>query len=205
MQRIKQHKVNHGDIMTLDVKKLYDGKPVDVFYSDPPWGEGNLKYWQTINNRMTGAERKEVNHNAFLNRIMQIASNKTLVNGPVIIEYGIRWRNEIISLAQSHGLKHNKTVVTYYRSGNKLLPLELHFFNMHNQIPTNYYENIKDSIGYNIVKKALGPLVQQGTRVSDLCCGMGYAAQCTKDNGGVFFGNELNKARLEKTIKRLQK
>ena len=35
-------------------------------------------------------------------------------------------------------------------------------------------------------------------------CGMGYTAQATVDRNMIFRGNELNKKRLDKTIKRLE-
>ena len=48
------HKIKHGSI-TLGIAELMGQEKASLVYSDPPWGAGNVRYWQTINNKMTGA------------------------------------------------------------------------------------------------------------------------------------------------------
>lgn len=71
--RIGKHVVTHSDLMELDINTLLEGEKVDMMYSDPPWGTGNLKYWQTMNKKMNDVERNDVDLHDFLNRIMSIA------------------------------------------------------------------------------------------------------------------------------------
>jgi hypothetical protein len=37
------------DIMSDDLDDLFQGAKADVLYTDPPWGEGSLKFWRTLN------------------------------------------------------------------------------------------------------------------------------------------------------------
>ena len=64
---IGKHKVQCQDVM-YGIDDLMGSDKVDFLYSDPPWGQGNLKYWQTINNRHTGMQRNEIEYNGFLSK-----------------------------------------------------------------------------------------------------------------------------------------
>lgn len=65
---------------------------VDFVYSDPPWGEGNLKYWQTMNLKMNpGTLRRDVSLSSFLDRIFDVYLRYTKENALIFIEYGQRW------------------------------------------------------------------------------------------------------------------
>jgi len=204
IKNIGKHKVMHSDITKSNIDDLLGGKCVDYMYSDPPWGAGNLKYWQTINQRMTGAQQNEVDYLNFLNTIFDIASKK--VKKHLFVEYGKKWHDEIISFATSYGFHHAGTIETLYKSGNKLLPMDLHFFTKTELILTDDYVNsVRHTHGYNTLQKTLFPIVKETETILDCCCGMGYTAQIAVDSGMTFYGNELNLTRLEKTIKRLEK
>ena len=71
IKTIGKHRVKHGDIMD-GIDDLMDGKQADIIYTDPPWGQGNIRYWQTLNKKMTGAERKEIKYDAFINQIFKV-------------------------------------------------------------------------------------------------------------------------------------
>lgn len=197
---IGKHTVTHSDLMHLNIDDLLNGEQVDIMYSDPPWGQGNLKYWQTMNTKDTGIERNEVSLDLFLNKIFDIASKK--VNGLVFIEYGQKWSDNILSLAKEYGLNHLTTIQMQYRSGSRLLPLDLHIFG-EAEIKQEYIDSVYNTYGFDSLKKALAPFCKEGMKLLDPCCGMGYTAQIAKDNNCTFFGNELNRKRLQKTIDRL--
>ena len=203
--KIKDHVVKHGDVMKLG-NELMQGEKAHIFYSDPPWGVGNLRYWQTMNNKMTGAERTDQDLDLFLNKIFTLAANYTKPNGIIFIEYGVKWESNILELAKQYGLKHLGTALPQYRSGSRLLPLHLHLFSKTAQnLPNGYLETIKDTYGYTTLRNAVAPFVKAGEIILDPCCGMGYSAQLCVDNQMRFRGNELNAKRLEKTKARLNK
>jgi hypothetical protein len=200
---IGEHKVRHGDIMD-GIADLMGNEKADIFYSDPPWGEGNLKYWQTMNVKMNpDAIKKQVDLDLFLNKVFETAA--TFAKGVIFIEYGLRWDDLILRKANMFGLKHAYAIETFYGSGKKLLPLHLHILHRSKQmtIPDEYIQEVQLTHGYETLKTAVAPFIVKGGIVLDPCCGMGYSAQIAIDNGMRFRGNELNKARLLKTINRL--
>jgi len=205
---IGKHKVRHGDVMHLSVPNaLMQNDQCQLFYSDPPWGTGNLSYWQTMNAKMNeGAERKSVDLNAFLAQIFNLAKAYTKPDGLIFIEYGVKWEKEILDRAASYGFIHLGTAHPLYRSGSKLLPLHLHVFSKTQiNLPNGYLESIRDTYGMDTLRNAVRPFVKQGEVIFDPCCGMGYCAQIAIENNMAFRGNELNHKRLSKTIDRLKR
>lgn len=202
---IGKHKVKHGDVRK-GVGDLMGSEMADLFYSDPPWGVGNLKFWQTKNFKDTGAPRTDQDLDDFLSHIFRIAS--TYTKRVVMIEYGVRWRDEIISRGESVKLKHLAVIPLLYRSGKGFLPLDLHIFSPSGGIeslPSGYAESVENTYGFDTLRKAVGPLCTQGDTILDPCCGMGYTARVALENNMIFRGNELNAVRLQKTINLLEK
>jgi len=186
------------------IDALMEGQKAYLMYSDPPWGEGNLKYWCTMNRKMTGQEVIPAKLDDFIDQIFNIA--KDHVSDHVLIEYGVRWEKEIKQKAADVGLKFVQTVQLLYRSGKDLLPLHLHIFTKTSlSVGTAYVKSVENTSGFKTLKQAIYPIAKPGSIILDPCCGMGYTAQAAKNTGMVFRGNELNMKRLEKTIARLKK
>lgn len=201
--QIGNHRVKHGDLMN-GIDDLMEGRKAFIFYSDPPWGQGNLNYWQTINNRMTGAERTQINLGSFLEKVFELATKHT--SDWVFIEYGIKWKDLIISMGEKYGLVHLGVAEPKYRSGSKLLPLNLHIFNKNKvRLEDGYLEAISGTHGFETLRKAVLPISKAGELILDPSCGMGFTAKVGVEAGMVFRGNELNEKRLQKTIDFLQK
>ena len=189
------------------VSDLMSGELADIVYSDPPWGAGNIKYWQTLNKRQNkiGDDYKRVDTplDDFLQQIFKIAAANS--RQWFLCEYGVGWRDEIIEMGKKVGFQHLGIANLKYRSGSKLLPLDLHIFAKQRvALPDGYLESLRDTHGYKTLQIAVPPLVKQGQVILDPCCGMGYTAQIAIDNGLQFRGNELNRSRLNKTIKRFK-
>ena len=70
---INGHKVKNGDILD-GIDDLMQNDKADFIYSDPPWGQGNLKYWQTMNFKMNNVDRREIDYNNFINQLFSILS-----------------------------------------------------------------------------------------------------------------------------------
>jgi predicted methyltransferase len=200
---IGRHKVRHGDVHEqAEISKLTMGVKADIFYSDPPWGAGNIKYWDTMNKKMNGITESTGNFNVdiFLGVVLDNAMKHT--DGWVVIEYGKRWVDKVKAMAKERGLVYCGQVETLYSGTNVM---EIIFFRTDSAQPIDL-TGIYHLTGYKCVKeifKLLKPT--DGGIGMDLCCGMGYTAQACIDNGLQFVGNELNKKRLDKTIVRLNK
>ncbi len=203
------HRVQHGDV-NKGISGLMGTDRVGIMYSDPPWGQGNIGYWATMNRKMTGTITVPADLDTFLSSIFGIAA--TYVDGYLLIEYGPRWKDMIQERGVAAGFTARGIIPIKYRGGGKVYPLDLHLFTRGNlPLPPGYVEHVSDTLGYETVKRAFYPLAET-VRSSGLpnigldpCCGMGYTAQACIDSGLAFRGNELNAKRLAKTEARLQK
>ena len=201
---VGKHRVQCSDIMN-GIDNLMQGNKADFIYSDPPWGQGNLKYWQTINKRHTGEEPNEIDYKKFLPHFFDIVYK--YAKNIVVIEYGVKWRDDVKNIATLKGFKHHGQFTSLYQA-SKLLPLDIHILSKNNNvnIPKNFSEKCFELRKLPLVKYIFEALLPVDAKiVLDPMCGMGFTAQATVDKGLIFFGNELNSKRLQKTITRLRK
>ena len=127
-----------------------------------------------------------------------------------VIEYGVAWRSDVISVCREQGFTHHGVYTSRYGSGAKLLPLDVHIISKSGtfEMPNEAYftEKCYELKGQHLVSFIFNYLLPQGAEsVLDPMCGMGYTAQAVIDRGLIFYGNELNEKRLKKTIARLEK
>ncbi len=202
--KIGLHKVQHGDVMK-GLDHLMQLEKADLIYSDPPWGQGNLRYWKTINKRMTGEESADINFNDFISNFFELVTKYS--KDKVILEYGCNWSDVIENAADRFGFKYNGKVIVYYKAGSAMRPCDIHFLSKNSEL------KLTEELASQCAKKQNLSLVdyifkylkvEKDQICLDPMCGMGFTAQAAMNNEMQFRGNELNKARLAKTIKRLQ-
>jgi len=207
--KIREHRVRHGNIYDIKgIEKLIGADRADLYYSDPPWGPGNLKYWDTMNKKQNpDAEPQDssnFDYKRFVTTILKEAKKYT--KGWIVIEYGQRWSDEVIKIAKGLGLYFCGKTYTLYRSGSKWLPVDMLVFNTERQIAVDLrgWSDIRneEEIIYWFIKK-VG--LKEGSTIIDLCCGMGNTARVAMRHKCKFIGNELNWKRLSKTIKSLER
>lgn len=205
--KIGKHKVQRSDVM-LGIDELMGSSQADFLYSDPPWGQGNLKYWQTINKRHTGREKTDIDYAKFLPFYFEMAYKH--IKDLAVIEYGVGWRGDVVLTSQTAGFTHHGIFTSRYGSAAKLLPLDVHIisksgnFNMRDKhyFSKKCYE-LRGQYLVNFIFDYLLP--NKAKSVLDPMCGMGYTAQAAINKGLKFYGNELNEKRLQKTIDRLKR
>lgn len=206
--QIGKHRVRHGDVYDQKgIRDLIGGNRVHIFYSDPPWGAGNLKYWDTMNQKQNAEPPRDppggFDVDLFLDKVLYNA--RTHTRGFVVIEYGKRWIDKVIQAAQIRGLYFCGQIETLYKSSSKYLPLEILVFHT-DQVAEIDLSRAIHTAGYNTVHTIFSCLAPpRGKTGADLCCGGGFTAQACIDHGMRFLGNELNWKRLQSTIKRLEK
>jgi len=184
-----------------DIGDLMAGDRAFLLYSDPPWGQGNLNYWQTMNVKMNKAQRRDIPLGAFLDRIFEIIHE--YVEGYAVIEYGVRWQEHIMERAKRFFLRHHGLVLAQYRGGKQFYPLHIHVLGKGRGegLPPGYFERIQGTHGMTTVMAAVRPLSVEGAILLDPACGLGNSAKAAMQTGMMFRGNELNQKRLERTVK----
>ncbi|HBY66716.1 MAG TPA: hypothetical protein DEG69_02420 [Flavobacteriaceae bacterium] len=203
--KVGEHKVQCSDIMN-GIDNLMNNDMADFVYSDPPWGLGNLKYWQTINKRHTGRTQNEMDYNLFLHQFFGIL--KKYLKDVAVIEYGQKWRDDIRFFVNEYGFVHHGCCTSLYSAGSKLLPVDIHLISRNNSVSltNNFKKGCYELRGQKLVNFIFNEICPKNAKmILDPMCGMGYTAQATINNGMIFRGNELNEKRLGKTISRLKK
>src|SRR5262249_26125837 len=119
MTTIGPHKVTCGSLISPAVDAMLASERVNILYSDPPWGDGNLAYWQTMNRKMTGAIVPQVKHSELYDRILQLIAR--YVDGFVFVETGLRWRDYVMERLRAAGLVNLSAHGLKYMSGSKQL------------------------------------------------------------------------------------
>lgn len=208
IREIGPHRLRCGSIMD-GIDDLMKGRRAYMVYSDPPWGKGNLSYWQTMNSKKTpGVVKRDIGqeeYERFMRKFFQIAVS--YATDYVLVEYGIGWVSYVLQLAVSAGLTHLGTVNWLYGSGSKKLPSHLHVFSKGSQPvpPCEFLDSLEGRSGLKAVRAAMAWFAKPGHIVLDPCCGTGMTGQVAKENGMVFYGNELIEARLLKAVARLER
>tara|TARA_R110000796_G_scaffold93063_3_gene197471 strand:+ start:630 stop:1259 length:630 start_codon:yes stop_codon:yes gene_type:complete len=199
---IGKHIVSNEDVQNVDFNKLLKGSKAHILYTDPPWGDGNMKYWCTLNKRHTGQEIEAMSYKTLIKIIKDMIKNH--VDGYVFLETGNQWLDE--TLEDIKDVIYNQKVYSLrYKSGSKLLtnPVIVGTTNPNLVLPN--LDALEGAIDEHSLKIAIPLLAKEGAILLDPTCGMGNSARSAIQNKMRFVGNEFNSKRLEKTIKSLKK
>lgn len=202
MQVIGPHAVTCGSLTGGQVNDLFDaGQKADLMFGDPPWGEGNVKFWATKASKDTGVPVAPISYEALISRWFELAQR--FVDDHVFIETGLRWHQDSIERMQAIGLRKIQSVELLYASGGRKLPnVLIHGSFKGNEVSIRDLHHLS---GAQVSRLTIAKVARPGGIVFDPCCGMGYSAQAAIDNGMTFRGNELNPVRLKKTVARLER
>ena len=199
--KIKQHKLLCGDITKGSINKLMGTENFDILYSDPPWGAGNLKFWNTMNSKMNNIDKFEVNWEEFISSFCYIINTHSKENSVVIIEMGLRFYDHFSAMIESNTkFKIKQLFKTRYKGGGKFLPNHIMYFS--NENPLSFNEDIiTDTYGEDCTNKIIQQCAYKDAVILDPCCGMGSTLKMAHKYDMKFRGNEINQARLNKAIK----
>jgi hypothetical protein len=203
------HRVQAGDA-TAGLDTLMNGATAAVFYSDPPWGPGMMTYFQNLVRKQTGETPAQPDYLTLLRAVLYAAA--TFTDGPVFIEYGMQWADDVVRAASVAGCAHIATFDAVYTSTKR--PLHVHLFAPPRAdgallagvaASAAYRTAIASATGVAAVVAAIRPFVVPDGIVLDPCCGGGLVAKAAVRCGMRFYGNELNAHRLEPCTKWLRR
>jgi hypothetical protein len=200
LKSIGPHRVTSLSVEDPGVAALFDdGRKATILYSDPPWGDANVKYWATMAKKMTGQAVEPLRYDVLLDSIFDLIAR--FVTDHVFLETGLRFEEENLSRMQRIGLKNLSRVELVYDHGKqKNLLLFGSFTGGRADLAA-----MENWTGMAIPVEAVRQMAVPGGIVFDPCCGMGYSAHAALRNGMEFRGNELNEKRLAKTVERLER
>lgn len=206
MIKIHGHVLTHGNIkdsqLDAAIKENYPNG-IDFCYTDPPWGNSNLKYWETMNKKMNGQSTDQIDQLLLENRVVRLICDN--VRKYAFIVYGVHQAESLMNI-----IKEQKEVtdVQYiekkYKSGNKWLKNCVIAITLNNAEPIDWSAllvNQDEQKGLHVVCKAL---VGKYNSCMDIFIGQGFYLEILHKYGFKVIGNELNQSRLNKAVARLK-
>lgn len=178
-----------GEISTRIARRALAGERARVVYSDPPWGEGNLKYWRTHNDQCG----HPVSWARFLDTLGRVLSESLQPGGHLFLEMGVRWVDELARAMDAAGFPERSRWNVLYGPASKPLPNVLWYSGPGAACdPTGMR-------GEPMTRHVFDSIAEQGALVFDPCCGKGMTARCAVRAGMRFVGCELNPKRAAVT------
>lgn len=153
----------------------------DILYTDPPWGQSMVKYFETIRIRDTGVY---IRHSVvdILTHLARLADK----GKPLFIEYSVLEHQQVVRIMGENGHKLNH-VTQMIQTNHK--PYVLLSFNTSVEIEPNLIGN--KSI-CEVLKKT------KPSVVFDPFAGIGFTAREVLKLGATYIGSEFNKDRYER-------
>ena len=206
MKKIGKHRLAVGDLNKFPIKTLVGANEVDVLYVDPPWGDGNYKFWQTMNHKNNGAPKEPVPLETFITNLLRVIHYAVKPGAPIFFEHGLRWKEQVEGLIKAQGFVYTGCLERLYRAGSSKLPMNMHIFckgGKYNYPVAKVQKtlNEKQLVSEAALDYILKPACKAGGILMDPCTGLGYGAKLAFATGMTFYGLELNAKRMQQTEK----
>ena len=187
------HLVAHGRIDGPALQSLLvSAGSVPVMYTDPPWGDQMMRYFATMAAKTGAAAPPQMAFADLLARLAQIVDRH--VRGAVFIEMGNK-QAEQVAAAVRPVVSRLEILPATYTMGGVTRPSSL----IVGWKELNFAPPVDRPGALDMVVNCLNATGITGT-VLDPCCGLGYTARAAMKCGWTFYGNEFNRARLDRTL-----
>lgn len=174
---------------------------LDFCYTDPPWGSGNLNYWKTMNQKMTGANSDLINQ-IQLEEIFSRLIVENVKNYAFIV-YGIREMDSAIAMFKKYpNVKNIQHYFKTYKSGNKMLKNVVICITL-NDAPIVDWSGLENLPGLKGLEYVCNKFKDKYKTCLELFVGIGYYLNILDKYGFIVCGNELNAARLKKALSKI--
>jgi len=190
---------NITDALVEDNIKNNFPNGIDFCYTDPPWGNGNLKYWKTINKKMTSNDSSLISQDELEDKIVDLITAN--VNNYCFIVYGVR---EAESLMAKFKQKQNVTDIQYYEktyANNQKNCIICVTLNKADLMDFSFLQNTKGLKSLSLICEMFKDKYKT---VLELFVGIGYYLKVLDKHGFTVVGNELNASRLEKALSKVR-
>ena len=180
----------NNEYKCIDIMNVKEFPKADMIWTDPPWEQRMVKYFETVMHKQTGLNKPHNDIDAILIKFAVLS--KMFVDKPIVVEYSKYSYERVINIMQKYGgHKHIATKKSTYLSPNEL-DYVLIVFNK--DVDMNL--NLKDT---KIITDALKKISPTGS-VFDCFAGIGATKKAVNKAGWKYIGYELNPARYKKLI-----
>lgn len=165
----------------IDIMDVLHAPTHTMIWTDPPWENRMVKWFETKMAKDTGAEKPQNTIEQLLERLAYLASPAQ----PCFIEYGIKGHRKVIEAMHNKGHTFRECVV---RKQNCNDPFVVLSFNTDVRIPQGKGSEIVTAV----IKQFNNPIVW------DPFAGIGVTRKAVEKGGGTYIGYEINKARFDR-------
>lgn len=172
----------------IDIMKVGEFPPYDIIYTDPPWEQGLVKMFETIQFKQTGIERPNNSIDEILNHLAKLSHT----DKPIWIDYSVKGHERVLHIMKSKGHTFNEKKILIQTNGKPYIVMS---FNTNIKMTdSNGFDNIRD-----IVRKTKAEVV------FDPFAGIGAIAKTVLGEGSDYVGYELNPARYKRLVSEIEK
>lgn len=200
-----KHKITNLNIKDAQVEKnIKDNFPkgLDFCYTDPPWGDGNLRYWKTMHSKMSGVDEELLSQEELENRFVSLIVEN--VKDYAFIVYGKKQMQSCVhKLCARKEVKDVQIYSKKYQSGQKWLENVVICVTLNNAEIVDWSE-LKDKNGLDGLKYVCQKFQSRYNTCLELFVGIGGYLKMLHEHNFTVCGNEMNTARLTKALSRLK-
>ncbi len=163
-----------------DIMEWNEFPKYDIIWTDPPWEERMVKWFQGKMKKETGIEVKNT-----LTQIITKLATLTKTDKPIVIEYSVKGHEYIVDVMQSKGHVLKSKNIRLQSMGREFILL---VFNVPVTIPNQK--------GFAIIEEFF--TVNKFGIVFDPFAGIGATAKSVIKTGTFYIGSELNPERYKR-------
>lgn len=198
--KIGQHKIMVGNIVD-GIDNLMLNEKAYIVYTDPPWSQGNLKWWEKKLEKDTGNFISN-NYVDIIEKLFNIVN--LYCQEWFFLEFSVK--NEfILNNLNKINFKLIDIKTCLYKGGGKYLPFKLHIFSKTGKSNSIFSSILKTDKDYDVVKKAVYPIAKQNEILLDPFSGLGNSFRVAIETGMIYRGNEINEKRVLQSLKIYEK
>lgn len=199
------HKITNCNIKDVSVEmNIKQNFPagLDFCYTDPPWGEGNLKYWKTMHAKNNGVQEQLLSQDELEHRFVDLIVEN--VNNYAFIVYGKKQVNSCVEKLRAK--KEVSDIQVYekrYKSGSAWLENVVICIALRNAEILDW-SDLKNKDGLVGLKYVCEKFQDKYTTCLELFVGVGYYLKMLNDHNFTVCGNEMNTTRLRKALSKIK-
>ena len=200
VQAIGRHRVSCESIENAPHSSLLEGRQAHVLYTDPPWSNRMMSYFDTLRSKQTN-EGGDGNISAedMLDELASIIN--THVDGYVFVFWTVR--NKLAHERLEPVLSWMEEQHPLYTGGDGD---ERKYALLCGATSPEYQfnVNVNGMNGLDVTRAIFEAVGQRGEFAYDPMCGQGNTAVGAIENGMRFAGNEFNRKRVNDTVDRIK-
>lgn len=194
--------LGEADLMQ-DTYGVIPDRSIDLYYTDPPWNDGNVKMFYTYLKKATGRQPSPPKVSELIDQVLRVAELKLSANGVLVLETTVHEKNAIFTAIANHsGLRDLGGYQNIYTMGGHSRPYECRVIVRRSNNTAYSFQGGKS--GFDFLRTTIDTL--KPNSFLDTSAGFGLiVGEAIKKSIPKIYGFELNPVRLNRAIEKAKK